>query len=90
MYIGIGIQRDGLGPVPSPFPSRWPPLSDKRKPDVSGGLVGFACDEVHGYAPQSAFDLMRNIVLTKARGPAASQPAAKPAAKSTGKKAAKK
>jgi len=57
--------------------------------DITGGLVGFACDEVHGYAPQSAFDLMRNIVLTKARGPAASQPAAKPAAKSTGKKAAK-
>jgi hypothetical protein len=57
--------------------------------DITGGLVGFACDEVHGYAPQSAFDLMRNIVLTKARGPAASQPAAKPAAKSAGKKAAK-
>ena len=38
MYIGIGIQRDVLGPVPSPFPSRWQPLSDKRKPDISAGL----------------------------------------------------
>jgi hypothetical protein len=38
MYIGIGIQRDGFGPVPGPFPSRWQPLSDKRKPDISAGL----------------------------------------------------
>jgi len=36
MYIGI--QRDGLGPVPSPLPSRWQPLSDKRKPDICAGL----------------------------------------------------
>jgi len=36
--MSIGIQRDGLGPVPSPFPSRWQPLSDKRKPDISAGL----------------------------------------------------
>jgi hypothetical protein len=48
--------------------------------DITGGLVGFACDEVHGYAPQSAFDLMRNIVLTKAHAPVATQPASAPAA----------
>jgi len=47
--------------------------------DISGGLVGFACDEVHGYAPQSAFDLMRNIVMTKAHAPVATQPATQPA-----------
>jgi len=47
--------------------------------DITGGLVGFACDEVHGYAPQSAFDLMRNIVLTKAHAPVATQPATQPA-----------
>jgi hypothetical protein len=36
--MSIRIQRDGLGPVPSPLPSRWQPLSDKRKPDISAGL----------------------------------------------------
>jgi hypothetical protein len=36
--MSIGIQRDGFGPVPSPLPSRWQPLSDKRKPDISAGL----------------------------------------------------
>jgi hypothetical protein len=34
----VAIQRDGLGPVPSPFSSRWQPLSAKRKPDISAGL----------------------------------------------------
>ena len=34
----VVIRRDGLGPVPSPLPSRWQPLSDKRKPDTSAGL----------------------------------------------------
>jgi hypothetical protein len=62
--------------------------------DVTGGLVGYACSEVHGYAAQSAFDLMRNIVLTKARAVVttrpATQPAEKPAAKKTAKKTAKK
>ena len=47
--------------------------------DITGGLVGFACDEVHGYTPQSAFDLMRNIVLTKAHAPVTTQPATRPA-----------
>jgi len=36
--MDIGIQRDGFGPVPGSFPSRWQPLSDKRKPDTSAGL----------------------------------------------------
>ena len=62
--------------------------------DITGGLVGFACAEVHGYTPQSAFDLMRNIVLTKAHAPVTSQPASAPAdkqaAKKPGKKAGKK
>jgi hypothetical protein len=47
--------------------------------DITGGLVGFACDEVHGYTPRSAFDLMRNIVLTKAHAPVTTQPAIDPA-----------
>jgi hypothetical protein len=34
----VAIQRDGLGPVPGSFPSRWQPLSDKRKLDTSAGL----------------------------------------------------
>jgi hypothetical protein len=38
VLMSIGIQRDGFGPVPSHFPSRWQPLSDKRKPDISAGL----------------------------------------------------
>jgi hypothetical protein len=47
--------------------------------DITGGLVGYACSEVHGYTPQSAFDLMRNIVLTKAHAPVTTQPASGPA-----------
>jgi len=47
--------------------------------DITGGLVGYACSEVHGYTPQSAFDLMRNIVLTKAHAPVTTQPAIGPA-----------
>ena len=39
-------------------------LSDE---DLTAGLVGYACYEVHGYAPESAFELMRNIVLSKAK-----------------------
>ena len=34
----VAIRRYGLGPVPGPFPSRWQPLSDKRKLDTSAGL----------------------------------------------------
>ncbi len=47
--------------------------------DITGGLVGYACFEVHGYRPQSAFELMRNIVLTKAHAPVAITPTTQPA-----------
>ena len=49
--------------------------------DVTGGLVGYACDEVLGYMPKSAFELMRNVVMTKAHAPTppATQPATAPA-----------
>ena len=46
--------------------------------DITGGLVGYACSEVHGYTKQSAFELMRNIVLTKAHAPVTTQPATQP------------
>jgi len=35
--------------------------------DLTGGLVGYPCYEVHGYTPRSAFEVMRNILLLKAR-----------------------
>ena len=48
--------------------------------DITGGLVGYACFEVHGYRPESAFEMMRNIVLTEAHAPVAGQwPASQPA-----------
>ena len=31
--------------------------------DITGGLVGYECSTVDGYAPESAYELMRNIVL---------------------------
>jgi hypothetical protein len=52
--------------------------------DLTGGLVGFTCDEVHGYARESAFELMRNIVMTKAHAPVATQPATQPTTQPAG------
>jgi hypothetical protein len=53
--------------------------------DITGGLVGYACSEIHGYRPKSAFALMRNIVMTKAHKPREpeTQPAAAPAKEAT-------
>ena len=35
--------------------------------DLSGGLVGYSCYGLHGYGPVSAFQLLRNAVLTRAK-----------------------
>jgi len=43
------------------------PLILLSEEDLTAGLVGYECYEVHGYAPASAFELMRNIVLWKAQ-----------------------
>jgi len=45
--------------------------------DLTGGLVGYPCYEVHGYTPKSAFELMRNIVLSKAEKGTETKPPAK-------------
>jgi hypothetical protein len=42
--------------------------------DLTTALVGYTCDEVHGYTPSTAFALMRNIVLSKAKALAKSAP----------------
>lgn len=49
--------------------------------DLTAALVGYACYEVHGYTSESAFELMRNIVSTKARASVATKPAGKPKGK---------
>ncbi len=54
--------------------------------DLTAALVGYACYEVHGYTPKSAFELMRNIVSTKAHAPVTTKPATKPGAKPAGAK----
>jgi len=59
------------------------PLILLSSEDLTAGLVGSACFEIHGYTPASAFQLMRNIVLTRAK--AVAKPPAKPAAKATGR-----
>ncbi|MBI5724374.1 MAG: DUF4159 domain-containing protein [Planctomycetes bacterium] len=55
--------------------------------DVMAGLVGFSSHSCDGYEPESALDIMRNIVLYAATAPppkdAASQPASRPAAVAT-------
>ena len=47
--------------------------------DITSGLVGYECSTVDGYAPESAYELMRNIVLlaggVKAGGGATKPPA---------------
>jgi len=53
--------------------------------DLTAALVGYACYEVHGYTSESAFELMRNIVSTKAHAPVTTKPADKPAAPKTTK-----
>ncbi len=35
--------------------------------DISSGLVGYSCYEVHGYEPESSFDIMRCVVRSKAK-----------------------
>ena len=32
--------------------------------DLTGGLVGYASYACDGYAPQTAYEIMRNVVLT--------------------------
>jgi len=77
-----------LGPSGTNRPQILGVLNTKNMPailfsaqDVTGGLVGYACTEVHGYRPESAFELMRNIVMTRAHEPRepATQPATAPA-----------
>jgi len=51
--------------------------------DLTAALVGYACYEVYGYTPESAFELMRNIVSTKAHAPITTQPATQPAGGAT-------
>ena len=63
------------------------PLVFVSSEDLSAALVGYDCYEVHGYSPTSAFELMRNLVLSKATPVAKPQPVP---ANTPGKKAATK
>jgi hypothetical protein len=42
--------------------------------DLSAGLVGEAVDGIYGYSPESATDLMRNLVLFCANPPKPASP----------------
>jgi len=46
--------------------------------DLTAALVGYECYEVHGYTPETAFELMRNVVSTKAHAPVTTKPASNP------------
>ena len=46
--------------------------------DLSAGLLGAVSYELHGYSPASAFDLMRNIVVSKAKAVPRPKPKPKP------------
>ena len=49
--------------------------------DITGGLVGYQSYTCDGYNPESAFEIMRNVVTYAGEGPAAaSQPSIAPAA----------
>ena len=37
------------------------------KEDLTAGLVGYSCYTIDGYAPDSAYHIMRNIVLSAAK-----------------------
>ena len=47
--------------------------------DLTGGLVGYACYGCDGYAPQTAYEILRNIMVTAAGGAGVPVPASKPA-----------
>jgi len=47
--------------------------------DITSGLVGYECSTVDGYVAESAYELMRNIVLSAGGGKAVAPP--KPSAK---------
>ena len=53
------------------------PLILSSGEDLSTGLVGCQHHQIHGYMPASAFELVRNIVLTRAKT-VAKPPATKP------------
>jgi hypothetical protein len=55
------------------------PLILLSEEDLTGGLVGARSHELHGYTPTSAFEIMRNIVVSKATKVPAKAP--KPAPK---------
>ena len=47
--------------------------------DLTGGLVGYASYACDGYAPQTAYEIMRNVMLIAAGGGSTPVPASKPA-----------
>ncbi|MCD6303474.1 MAG: DUF4159 domain-containing protein [Planctomycetes bacterium] len=57
------------------------PLILLSNEDLTAGLVGYSSYAINGYTPESAFQIMRNIVLAKAQVVAKPKPAGKAAAK---------
>ena len=74
--VDVGV-KETLPRLKALLDTKGNPLIILSAEDLTAGLVGYECYEVHGYVPESAFELMRNIVLCKAEKVA--QPGAKPA-----------
>jgi len=71
--VDMGIKED-TPRLEALLDSAGKPLVLVTAEDLSAGLVGYDCHEVHGYSQKSAFELMRNIALSRATKTAAAKP----------------